>query len=45
MRKKGMINVRAALRLIAAENTNALRVVLKNIVNRVFKPMYSNKKA
>ncbi|UCC97113.1 MAG: hypothetical protein JSW66_14860 [Phycisphaerales bacterium] len=45
MRRKGMIDVRAALRLIAAENTNALRVVLKNVANRASKPPCSNKKS
>lgn len=44
IRKKGMTDVRAALKLIATENTNALRVVLKNVANRASKPLCSNKK-
>lgn len=44
VRRKGMVEVKAALKLIATENTNALRVVLKNVANRASKPLCSNKK-
>jgi len=44
MRKKSPINIKAAMRLIAAENLNALRGFFRNIANFVSKPTYLNKK-
>jgi hypothetical protein len=44
MRKKGVIDIKAAIRLIAAENLNALRGLLRNIANLRSKPTYLNKK-
>jgi hypothetical protein len=44
MRKKSTINIKAAVKLIAAENLNALRVFFRNIANFVSKPTYLNKK-
>lgn len=44
MRKKGLTDIRAALKLIAAENLNALRGLLRNIANFVSKPTYVDKK-
>lgn len=44
MRKKSAINIKAAVRLIAAENLNALRGFFRNIANFVSKPTYLNKK-
>lgn len=44
MRKKSPINIKAAIRLIAAENLNALRGFLRNVTNFVSKPTYLNKK-
>lgn len=37
MRKKGMIDIRAALKLIAAEDMNALRGVRRSIAGRIAK--------
>jgi hypothetical protein len=45
MNRKGMNGVRAALRLIAAENINALRGVRKNVANRLSKSACMQKKA
>ena len=45
MRKKSMIDIRAALKLIAAENLNALKALLRNVVGLVSKSVYSSKKA
>ncbi|MEK7994616.1 MAG: hypothetical protein AAB403_12500 [Planctomycetota bacterium] len=45
MRKKSMIDIRAALKLIAAENMNALRGLLRNVMGLVSKSIYSSKKA
>ncbi len=44
MRKKGLTDIRAALKLIAAENLNALRSLLRNVASFVFKPTYLDKK-
>ena len=45
MRKKSMIDIRAALKLIAAENLNALKALLRNVVGLVSKSVYFSKKA
>ncbi len=44
MRKKNLIDIRAALKLIVAENLNALRCLLRNIAHFVSKPTYLDKK-
>jgi len=44
MWKKSLIDIRAALKLIAAENLNALRGLLRNVANFVSKPTYLDKK-
>jgi hypothetical protein len=44
MRKKNVIDMKAAIKLIAAENLNALRGLLRNIANFRSKPTYLNKK-
>lgn len=44
MRKKNAINIKAAVRLIAAENLNALRGFFRNIANFVSRPTYLHKK-
>ena len=44
MRKKGYTDIRAALKLIAAENLNALRNLLRNIASFVSRPGYLDKK-
>ena len=44
MWKKNMTDIRAALKLIVAENLNALRGLLRNIANYVSKPTYLDKK-
>jgi hypothetical protein len=44
MRKKKAIDIKAAVKLIAAENRNALRSLIKNIANSVSRPTYLNKK-
>ena len=45
MRKKGLTDIRAALKLIAAENLNALKTVLRNVAGLFSKSVYSSKKA
>jgi len=45
MRKKGLTEIRAALKLIAAENLNALKTVLRNVAGLFSKSVYSSKKA
>jgi hypothetical protein len=45
MRKKGLTDIRAALKLIAAENVNALKAILRNVVGLVSRSVYSSKKA
>ena len=45
MRKKGLTDIRAALKLIAAENVNALKAILRNVVGLFSKSAYSSKKA
>ncbi len=45
MRKKGLTDIRAALKLIAAENLNALKAVLRNVADLFSKSVYSSKKA
>ncbi len=44
MRRKNAIKIKAAVRLIAAENLNALRSFFRNIANFVSRPTYLNKK-
>ena len=45
MWKKSMIDIRAALKLIAAENLNALKALLRNVMGLVSKSVYFSKKA
>jgi len=45
MWKKNASDIRAALKLIATANVNALKALLRNVAGLVSKSVYSSKKA